>query len=540
MPRRDRSRRFAVTAAVSALTVAALGVPAAPAQAGLLGNLTGTVTGLVGTTTSLLTTTVGSLLGPTGWIVDDGVTDLDHVAAVIGADRMYARGYTGRGVGVALVDTGVVPVQGLTSGNVVNGPDLSFESQNESQRYLDTFGHGTHMAGIIAGNDPQSLLGVDRFQGIAPGATLTSLKVASTEGAVDVSQVVAAVDWVVAHRNDDPAHPIRVLNLSYGTDGSQDYRVDPLTHAVENAWRAGIVVVVSGGNNGTDLPRLDNPAYDPYVLAVGASDTRDTVKASDDVVPDFSSRGSASRRVDLVAPGRSIRSLRDPGSYVDEAHPDARVEGRFFKGSGSSQAAAVVSGAVALLLQARPTLRPDQVKALLRSTAESMPTADTAGRGAGELDVFNAFERVAPTTTQTWSPSTGLGSLEAARGTQHVADDGVELTGEKHILGPFNAKRWAPASAAFAAWTGGTWAGSDWTSGCWCESSWSGKSWSGKSWSGKSWSGKSWSDASWSGKSWSGKSWSGKSWSGDGWSGDSWTGKSWSGKSWSAAGWGLP
>jgi serine protease AprX len=522
------------------MTAAMVGGSATPAHAGLLGNLVGTVGGVVDGTTTLLSGTLNSLLGPTGWIVDDGQTELDHVAAVIGADRLYSRGFTGKGVGVALIDTGVVPVEGLTSGNVVNGPDLSFESQSDEHRYLDTFGHGTHMAGIIAGNDPQSLLGLGRFQGIAPGARLTSLKVATTEGAVDVSQVVAAVDWVVQHRNDDPKNPIRVLNLSYGTDGVQDYRTDPLTHAVENAWRAGIVVVVSGGNSGTDQPRLNNPAYDPYVLAIGASDTKATVGSSDDVVPAFSSRGDSSRRVDLVAPGKSIVSLRVPGSYLDEAHPTARVEDRFFKGSGSSQAAAVTSGAVALLLQGRPNLKPDQVKALLRDSAESMPYADSAGRGRGELDVYQAYLRSTPSSVQTWPQSTGLGSMEAARGTQHVADNGVELTGERHVLGSFNARKWAPASSSFTAWNGGEWAGRDFTGNCMCEDSWTGKSWSGKSWSGDTWSGKSWSGKSWSGKSWSGKSWSGKSWSGEGWTGDSWVGKSWSGKSWSAAEWDAP
>jgi serine protease AprX len=333
------------------------------------------------------------------------------------------------------------------------------------------------------------------------------------------------VDWVVAHRNDDPRNPTRVLNLSYGTDGVQDYRLDPLTHAVENAWRAGIVVVVSGGNNGTDSPHLNNPAYDPYVLAVGASDTRGTVDAGDDVVPAFSSRGDASRRVDLVAPGRSITSLRNPGSTIDDAHPSARVDDRFFKGSGSSQAAAVVSGAVALLLQSRPGLSPDQVKALLRQSAESMPAADTAGRGAGELDVYRAFLAATPTTIQTWPPSTGLGSIEKARGTQHVADDGVELTGEKQVLGPFDAQTWASASANFTAWNGGVWAGSSWT---------------GKAWSGTNWAGKSWSGETWSGKAWSGKSWSGTAWSSTTWTSSSWVGKSWSGKSWSAAGWNGP
>jgi serine protease AprX len=525
MMHRQRGRRIAAGSVATVLSLALLGGSAAPAQAGLLDGLVSTLTGTVTATTTLVTGTLNSLLSPTGWIVDDGETRMDHVAAVIGADRLYARGYTGKGVGVALVDTGVVPVPGLTSGNVVNGPDLSFESQSDQHRYLDTFGHGTHMAGIIAGNDPQTLLGLGRFQGIAPGARLTSVKVATTDGAVDVSQVVAAVDWVVAHRNDDPRNPTRVLNLSYGTDGVQDYRLDPLTHAVENAWRAGIVVVVSGGNNGTDSPHLNNPAYDPYVLAVGASDTKGTVDAGDDVVPAFSSRGDASRRVDLVAPGRSITSLRDPGSTIDDAHPSARVDTRFFKGSGSSQAAAVVSGAVALLLQSRPGLSPDQVKALLRQSAESMPAADTAGRGAGELDVYRAFLAATPTTTQTWAPSTGLGSLEKARGTQHVADDGVELTGENQVLGPFDAKTWASASANFTAWNGGTWAGSSWT---------------GKAWSGSNWAGKAWSGETWSGKAWSGKAWSGTAWSSTTWTSSSWVGKSWSGKSWSAAGWNGP
>jgi serine protease AprX len=506
---------------------------AGPAQAGLIGDLLGTTTTLLTTTTTVLTNTVDGLLSPTGWIVEDGQTSLGDVAAVIGANDMRSRGFTGDGVGVALVDTGVVPVKGLTAGNVVNGPDLSFESQSADLRYLDTFGHGTHMAGIIAGNDDRRNFA--GFTGIAPEAKLTSLKVGTVQGAVDVSQVVAAIDWVVTHRNDDPSHPIRVLNLSYGTDGTQDYRLDPLTHAVENAWRAGIVVVVAGGNSGTDNPSLNNPAYDPYVLAVGASDTKGTVDATDDVVPDFSSRGNADRRVDLVAPGKSIVSLRNPGSYIDASYPSAQVDDRFFKGSGSSQAAAVVSGAVALLLQSRPNLTPDQVKALLRSSAEPMPLADAAGRGAGELDVYRAYRTATPQATQTWARSTGLGSLEAARGTQHVGDDNVDLTGEQTILGPFDAKTWAPASAAFKAWNGGTWAGSTWTDGCWCETSWSGKSWAGKSWAGKSWAGKSWAD-----HSWSGKSWAGKSWAGDGWTGSSWVGKSWAGKSWASAGWGGP
>ncbi|MGA9750010.1 MAG: S8 family serine peptidase, partial [Nocardioides sp.] len=434
---------------------------------------------------------------PTGWLYDDTETSMGEVRAAIGANALLRRGYTGRGIGVALVDTGVVPVKGLDSGNVTNGADLSFESQDPAARYLDTFGHGTHMAGIIAGRTPGRRLDLDKFQGVAPDAQLTSLKVAAGDGAVDVSQVVAAVDWVVAHRNDDPANPTRVLNLSYGTDGVQDYRADPLTHAVENAWRAGIVVVVSGGNAGFGAPKLNNPAYDPFVLAVGASDTRGTRRVSDDVVPDFSSRGDASRRVDLVAPGRSIVSLRDPGSYLDEAHPGARSGNSYFKGSGTSQAAAVVSGAVALLLDQRPGLTPDQVKALLVGTATRMPAADAAGRGAGAINLAAAASTRPRKARQSFPASTGTGSLESARGSSHVADDGVELAGESDIFGAWNAKKWAKASRDGKAWKGGSWNGNDWTSGCWCAETWAGAAWEGRSWAGRSWAGRSWAGRSW-------------------------------------------
>ncbi|MDQ1654230.1 MAG: serine protease AprX, partial [Cryptosporangiaceae bacterium] len=130
---------------------------------------------------------------------------VSDVAKSIRADVAYQQGFTGKGVGVALIDTGVVPVLGLTSGNVVNGPDLSVESQVPSLIHRDGYGHGTHMAGIIAGRDATDGTG---FRGIAPDAKLTSIKVGSSNGAVDVSQMLAAIDWVVKHRNDDPANPI--------------------------------------------------------------------------------------------------------------------------------------------------------------------------------------------------------------------------------------------------------------------------------------------------------------------------------------------
>jgi serine protease AprX len=135
-------------------------------------------------------------------------SSLYEVARYMGANEMWNAGYTGSGVDIALIDSGVVPVNGLTvPGKVFNGPDLSFESQYDGIRYLDTFGHGTHMAGIIAGRDDDAGTSLSKaaresFVGIAPGARIVSIKVADAHGVTDVSQVIAAIDWVVQHRRD--------------------------------------------------------------------------------------------------------------------------------------------------------------------------------------------------------------------------------------------------------------------------------------------------------------------------------------------------
>jgi serine protease AprX len=443
----------------------------------------------------------------TAWIWDTSQTQMGAVAWTVGADAVWSKGITGKGVGVALIDTGVARVNGLTGANIVNGPDLSFESQDTTLRYKDNFGHGTHLAGIIAGENTAA---ADGFSGIAPGVKLTSIKVGVTNGAVDVSQAIAAIDWAVEHRNDDPANPIRVINLAYGTDGTQDYKVDPLTYAVENAWRKGIVVVAAAGNGGVNA-RLTNPAYDPFVLTVGAADTQNTVDANDDTVASFSSRGSAARKVDVVAPGRSIASLRAPGALIDQDYPTARSGTRFFRGSGSSQASAVVSGAVALMLQARPKLTPDNVKNLIKLSSRPVTAVTALDKGVGMMNVWDAYQWVIPSVVQTWPKATGFGSLEKARGAVHVVDNGTTLTGENGIMGPFDSRAWATATAADNAWSGGEWMGIGMTGTNWTtvngQPSWSGRTWSGRTWSGRTWSGRTWSGRTWSGMTWVGFTW---------------------------------
>jgi serine protease AprX len=360
----------------------------------------------------------------------------------------------GSGIDVAIIDSGVVQVGSLAQpGRVVYGPDYSSERGDRDLRNLDTFGHGTHLAGVIAGRDP-----ITGFAGVAPGARLVSLKIAGADGETSLARVLAALNWV-RENHDAPGYNIRVVNLSLGVSGN-DYRSDVLAYAVEQLWNEGIVVVAAAGNNGGDARSLDMPADDPFVIAAGASDTKGTANPGDDRVADFSSR-SWRRAPDVVAPGTQIVSLRVPGSTLDTEFPGARVTGRYFRGSGTSQAAAVTSGLAARLLSARPWLTPDQLKAVLVEGAVNLIDSRSAD-GAGRVDLRNSLEVDAPSreaAKQRWLPA--ILDLDKLRRELEEDDDGA--------VGP-----------------GAQWNGRRW----------SGRRWSGRRWSGRRWSGDSWSDNS--------------------------------------------
>jgi serine protease AprX len=370
------------------------------------------------------------------------------------ADDLAAAGFNGQGIDVALIDTGVAPVAGLNdSGKVLYGPDLSAEGAVQNLATLDTYGHGTHLAGIIAGNDGTG----DGFKGMAPDARIVSLKVASATGETHIAQVIAAIDWVVEHKNIEGLN-IRVLNLSLGRDGVSSSMNDPLSAAVERAWDAGIVVVVAAGNRNNGSNGLDSPAVSPYVIATAGLDGR----AVRDGVAAWSSGGDGVRNPDLVAPGASIVSLRVPGSAIDQLNPQAIVDGRFFKGSGTSQSAAVMSGSIALLLSAAPSLTPDQVKYLLTDNANEVDRHNTVLDGVGKVRPDTAVDKI--------------NTASSAPTQSHARAMGMDD------------------------WTGiDTWSGGTWSGG-----TWSGATWSGATWSGATWSGGTWSSASWNGTGWSG------------------------------------
>ncbi|MCW2605921.1 MAG: peptidase and in kexin sedolisin [Frankiales bacterium] len=453
---------------------------------------------------------------------DVATTSLKDVVALTGAASAQAAGLTGKGVDVALLDSGVSPTALLdVPGKVVHGPDLSLESQDSNVRYLDTYGHGTHLGAIIAGKE-----------GLAPGSRLVSVKVGSSTGSVDVSQLIAGIDWVVQNKNSGGLN-IRVLNLSVGSDSLQRAALDPLVHAADVAWRKGILVVAAVGNDGKDDHRVASPSSDPNVLAVGGTDSHGSLDPSQSTLADFTSRGNGKRRADLLAPGARIASARVAGGYLDTQFPAARRGDTLFRGSGTSQSAAVVSGAAALLLEQRPGLTPDQLKALLTTTSASV-----RGNTLRQLDVAAALGAPTPSKVQTLKQMTGRGTLEGTRGDSHVVQNGVELDGERDIFGrPFDSAAWSDAASKGATWSNGTWNGATWSGATWSGATWSGATWSGATWSGATWSGATWSGATWSGATWSGATWSGATWSGATWSGATWSGATWSGATWSGATW---
>jgi serine protease AprX len=295
------------------------------------------------------------------------------------------------------------------------------------------------------------------------------------------------------------------------------------------------VVVVAAGNDGRDSRVLSSPAIDPYVIAVAAAEATGTDEHAFKI-PAWASSGDGIRNPDIAAPGAHIISLRAPLSRIDVEHPEGLVGDEYFKGSGTSQAAAVTSGAVALLLSANPDLTPDQVKALLKAnTIEATPHRPVfSGNGVIQIDkAFKASQRRLPKRVQSWPTSDGTGSLEAARGPIHLVVNGVIIAGEVTALGT----RWTGPDWTGTRWTDGTWDGTRWTDGTWMGTRWTDGTWTGTRWTGTRWTDNFWNGTRWTGATWDGTRWTNVAWTGDSWTGTRWTGTRWTDDSWAGAAW---
>ncbi len=324
---------------------------------------------------------------------------------------------TGRGVTVALMDTGVAAVPGLDGSVLVR---LDFVDDGDES--LDPGGHGTHLAGLIAGHSSD-------FRGVAPDAKLVSLRVLDRHGKGFLRNVLAAFDWLLKNRH---AYGIRVLNLGLGAPQTTSYNNDVLAAAVEEAWFAGIAVVAAAGNDGPAGGTITTPGADPFVITAGSLDDQGTAAPSDDRVSDFSGRGPTRdgfTKPDVLAPGRKVVSLRAAGSQLELDRPDRILKDKngeqttYLTLSGTSVASAITSGGAALVFSARPGATPTQVKGALVAGGRHV-----SGTRTPALDVARSLSAHGAADAN-FKPSATLIKFLAANGVNVTKSSGISWEG---------------------------------------------------------------------------------------------------------------
>jgi serine protease AprX len=360
----------------------------------------------------------------------------DAIPAVEGDVARQQYGLDGTGIGVAIIDSGVFNHDDLQKSIGLGSRIVYSESFIPGDPSTnDAYGHGTHVAGIVAGNGHDSVSGYPtQYVGVAPNANIINLRVLDANGSGTDSQVIAAIQRAIQLKS---TYNIRVINLSLGRSVYESYALDPVCQAVEAAWKAGIVVVVAAGNGGRDnsygtqgYATIQAPGNDPNVITVGATKTNGTPGRLDDTVASYSSKGPTLVdhvvKPDLVAPGNRVVSLASPGSTLVSSllslniqpittcllgllgnNCSSGVSGKYTRLSGTSMATPIVAGAAALMFQKDPTLTPDTIKARMMKTAwKGYPgnswASDNSGKsyfsqydvftiGAGYLDIYSSL-----------------------------------------------------------------------------------------------------------------------------------------------------
>ncbi len=413
----------------------------------------------------------------------------------------------GSGVGVALIDTGVAPSADLGD-RLVYGANFTDEPDGS-----DSYGHGTFMAGLIAGDG--TLTGGNGPTGIAPAAHVVSVKVAGADGRTSLSTLLEAIGWVVTNQDE---FGIRVLNLSIGARMDAAPQADPMARAVEAAWASGITVVTASGNLGDG--RVTSPGHSPWAITVGSVDTSGGITSDAVVVPEWSGadRVTSYHKPDLLAPGVSVISLRAPGSTVDTSHPDARVDDQYFRGSGTSMSTALVSGAVATLIDDRAWATPDDVKGALTSTGD--PVADSR---AVMVDLVTADQSEPDGDWWQQHPTTVI----SGRGMpwSQPGSPGPEVTWQR--------VRWMDDEWQRVRWMDDEWQRVRWMDDEWQRVRWMDDEWQRVRWMDANFARVRWMDVNFARVRWMDGDWARVRWMSDRWSGtDSWTASDWDAAIW--------
>jgi serine protease AprX len=320
------------------------------------------------------------------WYDDKVHAVLDIASKVVESPTLWKNNITGKGITVAVLDTGIYNHPDL-SGRIVGFKDFI---KNNTKAYDDN-GHGTHVAGDIASNGISSN---SKYTGPAPEANLVGVKVLAKNGSGSLSTVIQGIQWCIDNKS---VFGIRVINMSLGSTANQSYKDDPVCMAVEKAWKNGIVVCVAAGNEGPEEYTIGSPGIDPMIITVGAINDVNTEPTIDDFVASYSSRGPTLDKIekpDIVAPGTNIISLRSPNSTLDKQNKSSRIGNQYFSLSGTSMATPICSGVVALMLQANSNLTPDEVKYKLKNTAIPLPNISGNVQGSGLIDAENATKNI--------------------------------------------------------------------------------------------------------------------------------------------------
>jgi serine protease AprX len=356
----------------------------------------------------------------TNWL-----SNIDVNRVVTGAPQAWLQyNVDGTGIGVAVIDSGVT-----SSSDVTTKKDVDFTTKGGTG---DSYGHGTHVAGIIGGSGALSNY---RFIGDAPNVNLVNLRVLDQDGNGYVSDVIEAIEWAVQNRNalgkDNRPLNIRVINLSLGHIPYESAVTDPLAIACRKAVMAGIVVVAAAGNYGKDSAGnivyggITSPGTEPSVITVGAVSTFNTLSRSDDTVASYSSRGPSIdglMKPDIAAPGTGIVAPMANNARLAKTYPQLIYNQYYMKLSGTSMSTAFVSAAAALVLQKNPGLTPNAVKAVLMYTAERRGQ-NPLEMGAGYLNALGALNLASNINAY------------AARSTYWLQNNGVGLSYKDDISG---------------------------------------------------------------------------------------------------------
>ena len=430
-------------------------------------------------------------------------TPSDAFLQQTGATQLTAAGDTGQGVTVAVLDTGIDNLPDF-AGRLIGGVDLT----NGNNPYQDSYGHGTFVAGLIAGDGASSN---GQYSGEAPGAKLVSIKVAGADGTTHLGTLISGLQWAVDHQS---GYGIKVLNISLGFQPTKSTVNNPLDQAVQAVWNSGIAVVASAGNAGPFNGTILSPGDDPLVITAGALDDMAAASISDDEMNDFSSAGPTSPdgwvKPDLVTSGRSVVSLAAPGSTIYDSYPSARIGSANFVGSGTSFSAAITSGAAALVLADNPGLTPDQLKARLLGNTSPGPVGNPFVDGHGALNAYAA------------ATSAPMGFSQSAASLTPVSGRTIVSLSPTRPVDTWNTNLWSGITwkqtpSTGWAWNGSAWNGGDWNGWAWNDGAWNSWAWNGAAWNGGDWSGWAWNGSAWNGSAWDGSAWSSSTWDSSQW-----------------------